>query len=165
MKHLINCIICCAIMLFIISCEKDNDLQMPDMTSSGLNTFGCHVNNELFVHSYGAGIWGLSSLEAFYDTVQNPLNIIAHAKNERSIAIQCRNVTVEGEYAFWHGEYRDKNGKYIFIEDTQNKLFLTRYDRENLVVSVTFSFKARHEDTGEIVTISDGRFDIKLEHY
>jgi hypothetical protein len=160
-----NCIICCAIMLVLISCEKDEDLQMPDITSSGLNKFGCYVNNELFVHTYKAGVWGYASLEAFYDTIQSPLNIIAFAENDRQIIIQSKSVTVEGEYAFWHGEYRDKNGKYLLIEDAQNKLLLTRYDRENLVVSGTFSFKARCEETGEVVTISEGRFDIKLEHY
>ena len=164
MKHL-NCIICCAIMLLLISCEKDKDLQIPDITSSGLNTFGCYVNNEPFVHSYKAGIWGYASLEAYYDTIQNPLNIIAFAENDRSIVIQCKDVTVEGDHAIWHGEYRDKNGKYILIENAQNRLFLTKYDRRNLIVSGTFSFKARCQETNEVVTINDGRFDIKLEHY
>ena len=164
MKHL-NCIIFCTIIFVLISCEKDKGSLMPDLTSSGLNTFGCYVNNELFVHSYKAGIWGLASLEAYYDTIQNPLNIIAFAKNDRLIVIQSRNVTIEGEHAIWHGEYRKKDVKYLLIEDSQNKLIITKYDRKNPVVSGIFSFIARCAETGEVVTISDGRFDIKLEHY
>ena len=41
---------------------------------------------------------------------------------------------------------------------------LTKFDKTNSIISGTFSFKAKN-NSGEIVTITDGRFDKKFINY
>lgn len=50
-----------------------------------------------------------------------------------------------------------------FITDSQNTgtITITKFDKINKIVSGTFNFKAKNQN-GEIVIISDGRFDKKF---
>ena len=76
--------ICC--MVFCITfnscCDRDVDLSLPEITTSGLNSFGCYVDDILFVYSPGSGVLGDSPINGTYHEEINTLGIFSHAKKK-----------------------------------------------------------------------------------
>ena len=63
----------------------------------------------------------------------------------------------------WFAYYSDKAGAYYSDMDLPGEITFTRVDFEAGIISGTFSFVGKNPLSGDKVTVSDGRFDIKMD--
>jgi hypothetical protein len=154
------------LLIFICCCEKNEEqIIMPAETSVGAHTFGCFVNNDLFVHpkKKAVGQYWYPSLYASYSVEGNTLFIISYDFYDRFIMIADSLVEVGKTHSVITAKYSDENNN---VFTTNNDLFaeihLTKLDTINLIVSGTFSFSAKHNESDSIVNVTNGRFDIEL---
>ena len=161
-------IISCTLLMIVCSgCEKDKiEIIMPPETTIGAHTFGCYVNNYLFVHPTFKGLAGPGTLIARYFPDDNLLIINAQDYNMRQIVISDSIAEVGKTHRVISAQYMDEK-KNVF--NTNDELFaeihLTELDTVNLFVSGRFSFKAKHIKSDSIITVTDGRFDVRLFEY
>ncbi len=166
-----------------ISCKKKsnnpvNDL--PPLTTTGANTFGCLVNGQAFLPK-AAGVSGREPLNFSYGIVNNKTSLIINVENSGSkgsayirlfinaaVLKQGEDYTLASGYPLddspnGHYNYRGPQESYGTDYNTNNqvkgKLHLTYFNEK--IASGTFSFDAVSE-AGEKVEITEGRFDIKL---
>ena len=158
--------ICC--MVFCITfnscCDRDVDLSLPEITTSGLNTFGCYVDDILFVYSPGSGVLGDSPINGTYHEEINTLGIFSHAKKNLFISLIDSIVEVGKTYELSDALFRDNNTWYDLCKDMPSELCILKLDLENNIACGTFQFKARNPESGVIKTITNGRFDIKMSY-
>jgi hypothetical protein len=147
-------------------CNDDYALEMPDVTSTGAQTFGCYVNNELFIGHISEGPFLISGLSVMYYVNQNILFIYAKAKGSRSISL-CDTVVVAGEKVrMKQASYNDHTYEYICKDDEgECEMLLTRFDldleNKKGIVSGLFSFKAKNKHN-DSVSVTEGRFDLNI---
>ncbi len=162
--------------------SKINGPKFPLETQSGLNTFGCYIDNKAFIPSttlfgnvhplsvyyqpnssktYKAGFFSIQGIDA---------RNIAHSGR---ILIQKQHVFGPGEYPISNipdcdkpyncdnGDYySSKQGISYFIES--GKLAITRLDTANKIVSGRFYFTAK-DNLGNKKEITGGVFDAKYD--
>lgn len=160
-------------------CDKDDDKpkteleKLPPATQTGAQTFGCLIDGKAFVPPR----FGTNSPNAFYQFVGGAYTLGINAStsggpNLKSINIGCLDMPlitvnnynlkefISGNY---FGEYREAAGFNFdgssFLQDS-GILSITRFDPINFIISGTFSFKAKDINTGEIIEITNGRFDM-----
>jgi hypothetical protein len=154
------------LLIFTCSCEKDKEqIIMPDETSVGAHTFGCYVDNDLFIHpeKKTVGYFGFPSLIAHYYVEDNRLTITVFDFYDRSIVIADSIAEVGKTNSIMSATYTDENNNmFTTNDDLFAEIHLTKLDTINLIVSGTFSFKAKHDKSNSIVNVTNGRFDIKL---
>jgi len=148
------------LMMTAYSCKKifDSSPKLPSETQTGKHTFGCYVNGELFVPSWGAAGFGAPSLRANYWKSSNRLTIGAYAKNDFLI-LRMNPEENNKKISAWV-EYNDRIRHY----ENTGEVILTHFDLDNLVVSGTFACDIPKSD-GTVIRITQGRFDIKMEDY
>jgi hypothetical protein len=157
------------------SCEKDNDPQLPPITQTGKDTFGCLVNGEVWLPE---------------STISFPSNskLSAELKSEAEYRIWKFGASQGASSSFYFGIYEDslKEGKinipvdelndigfYFFSKKfekasfTWNKelpgeLIITKLDTVNMILSGTFWFDAINM-LDETVKIRNGRFDLIID--
>jgi hypothetical protein len=171
-----------SVCLFIYnSCTKpitvDEKISLPLETQDGRNTFGCYVNNDLFVPTLIFG--NVTPVLAHY-TVSSDKNSFLSIQGidsrynldfAGSIVIQKLNILKEGDYELKHifnwadpysydqGGYRNvKEDQFYFIET--GKLTISKLDTVNKIISGRFYFSAK-DTLGNRKEIKQGRFDIK----
>lgn len=179
MKHKI-----CATILIIIlsisgfSCKKKsaNPIDdLPPLTITGANTFGCLVNGELFLPKVTSG--PRAALEGSYgvEKGQTFLGITAvnnQAKGSRYILlyVSATNITQGQEYDLKISGQNSSSASYSYVgsditeyktNDKINGKVFIRYIADH-IASGTFWFDAV-SDTGEKIEIREGRFDIKFK--
>lgn len=164
---------------FTLSCCNDDDKpkteleKLPPATQTGAQTFGCLIDGKAFVPPK----FGSNAPNAFYQFVDGAYTLGINASTGggfelKSINIGCLDMPlitldsynlrefISGNY---FGEYREAAGfKFDGSSFSQNpgSLIITRFDSENFIISGTFSFKAKDLNTGAIVEITEGRFDM-----
>ena len=149
------------------SCLKDS---FPPATSSGEGTMGFKVDGVKWVASSNdfkkSRTMAYKYLAYMYPQSE-ALDITGISPNsDMYFRIQFPK---EGSYQYTTGdivEYRvfiPSNGYSIDysldLNDPSNKLIITHYDKK--IISATFSFKLK-TPTGEIVSITSGRFDVTI---
>ncbi len=166
------------ILVACLSCEDYNILKqivdpptkvLPPATHIGANTFGCKVNGK---------VW-LPSKTPFIEFRQGALDIIARNEWDKNTAVVLNigDFTISGTdtyqisgntpyYSRGYYSRENKTGGYDrFQTDDINTgtIIITRIDTTQLyyIVSGVFNFKARDEITGEIIEITEGRFDLR----
>ena len=86
------------------------------------------------------------------------LNLNA-SKNNEGIHIGINNLLTEKDY-----DLSNQNAEYSigsnFYKSVEGKLSLKKYDKENQIISGTFSFSVK-DDNDKIIKITDGRFDLR----
>ena len=166
----------------LYSCDKDNDDdkliaeidKLPPATQTGAQTFGCLIDGKAFVPPK----FGSNSPNAFYQFVGGSYTLGINAATGggtelKSINIGCLDMPlitldaynlkefISGNY---FGEYRVAAGFNFdgssFSRQPGN-LIITKFDPVNFIISGTFSFKAKELNTGKIVEITEGRFDMQ----
>ncbi len=164
--------------LLLLSCG-DDDLSLEDLppaTQTGEHTFGCIVNGDVFVAQSSANgtnrgasyqynpfdrIWNFT----IYGTREND-GFFTLDINSKGIEISegIYNFYKENDYDYLRGEYTIIKNAYIkkYWSFFNGQLTITRFDRQNGVCSGTFWFDAKDEETGELVEVRDGRFDVIL---
>ncbi len=101
----------------------------------------------------------------------NPYSLTIHLRNLNDLTGNNIMIIVKSSSDFAPGDYvlddkENSRGYYMtsgtsYITDADNKgvLTITKFDKANKIISGTFSFKSRYYYTGEVVTVTDGRFD------
>lgn len=165
----------CSLLFTAGSCEKDNEPQLPPITQTGKDSFGCLVNGEIWLPE---------------PTIAFPAipKISAELKREGNYRIWKLGASQGASSSFYFGIYEDslKEGKinipvdelndvglYFFSKKfekasftwdkkLQGELIITKLDTVNMILSGTFWFDAVNM-LNETVKIRDGRFDFKID--
>lgn len=180
MKHLILSLL---FGFLAIGCNRSDDppanpiAQLPPATTTGANKAGCLINGEIFL-PHQNNPTGPSPLTCYYQYVDGGwefgLSMINDQNNVRGIHIATNKMQLQqgssyvisnelsssSVFAF----YTLPNNQYGYITTTNQigQLTITKLDTINHIISGTFYFDAVKLDNGEIVKITEGRFDV---HY
>jgi hypothetical protein len=179
MKKLHRFLICItALYVFNYSnCKKDNasEAQLPPETTTGAMTFGCKINGKVFVPRNGRGKGGLEP--EYVNLGSGPgggwfLNI--PATDWKSVEIPVVRITADSllvteglTYLFKNqkqypkAEYETGNNFYQKLDTDRGELKITKFNQSQRILSGIFFFDATNTSTGEKVSITEGRFDIR----
>jgi hypothetical protein len=185
-------VILCSILLCSNSCKKDNNSfeQLPPITQTGANTFGCLINGQVFTPE--GSTWSGSNLIAGNDYTYlsfpggaydgNIFSITATNKMNTSditsihLEFDSMYVTQGVTYTLGTPKAGKGYGEYIHVYSSGNgganvqlvtsntdtgQFILTRYDTVNLIASGTFWFNVIDSTSGDTIKITDGRFDLQ----
>jgi hypothetical protein len=166
-----------AVMLFLLmSCEKQDMSVLPKETQSGKNTFGCIVNNQLFIGGGYYSYIGYSPLSAGYNRNDKTLKVFTISKiytdkANGSMGLTIANPVEGSTQKLSHATYIvDVPGCYQYLILNEGEVYLTKFDTINKIVSGRFSFKGKcagyaddFKVNGDSVQITQGRFDVLLD--
>ncbi len=165
--------------LFILtSCDKDKDDdkptnpidQLPPVTQTGANTFGCLLDGEVFK----PGITS-NSYQCFYQYVNGGYYFNVNANNRsngiyKGIIISTYKLEIaEGQILNLYERIEGNASGTLSISGTFNEtsvtntgeLKITKLDFKNNIVSGTFWFDVK-DDKGVLHQIREGRFDMQF---
>lgn len=168
--------------LLLAGCKKSID-SLPEASQTGANTFGLKLNGAYWVPQSFAGI-NTPILKAQL-TGSNVNDLMVTAQNfaseptETQFNLYVKNITGPGTYLLNQTTdiYPNASGNYAYyvkrkinpinewITTTQytGTVTITKWDLSNNIVSGTFEFKAASIDNStDPITVTDGRFDVKL---
>lgn len=182
-------LIYCFLSFVLLSCKSDDDNsvnpvdQLPPATQTGANKAGCLVNGEVFLPK-GGGLGG--NYNCYYQFVDGGyhfnMNFSDHTgAGTKGILIGTNNAIIEegvtyslNTITYGNGE-GGRGGGYSHLNFSENiekyytttpevtgEMKITKLDFENNIVSGTFWFDAQELETGEIVEIREGRFDMRF---
>lgn len=159
--------------LLFSSCKKD---KLTKATQVGANTFSCKVNGVVYIPNDEAfsvraisTSLSLNENNNYYDL--RVLTNFSYKKPNFQINIILYKVKETGKYLLNGAEFR--YGEYFITEvygaeyDTKTRnigeVNITKIDIVNKIVSGTFWFEATNkDDPNDKVSITDGRFDLRL---
>ena len=172
-------ILCCTI---LPGCKKwfegTNYNELPPITTSGKNTFGCKVNGQVWVPKGYLGTPGLA-FDLDYGINDGTFNIAAvrreSSNQESGIAVSGdglntltypTTVSLSSKslfllkYFMVRPDYCETNTKdsLVFVD---GKITITKLDKVNRIFAGTFQAKLRSNECGPI-DITDGMFDISF---
>ncbi|RIH65998.1 hypothetical protein D1164_06955 [Mariniphaga sediminis] len=178
-KRIYSFIMFFAFILFTAgSCEKeDEDPQLPPVTQTGEDTFGCLVNGDIWlpelviafptqprvsaklVREFGYRMWEIGANQgaesSFYFGI-----------HEDSLKVGKVNISTDEVYGRGIGlHYFSKNYEmtsFAWQKGLPVQFTITKLDTVNKIVSGIFSFDAINM-SNDTVKITDGRFDIKID--
>jgi hypothetical protein len=167
-------------LLLLAACTQPDPL--PEATQGGKQTFGCRVNGKPFVPDGGTG-WNATKPIVVYYTGRRGVNGAVHeyyyidavAKDGQSMLIIVSDPLRTGprildkEYipTTWPNvlndaaAYQGLGGTFFTGPPHTGRLVLTRSDSAARIMSGTFEFRAVNPKTGEVVEVTDGRFDVR----
>jgi hypothetical protein len=166
--------------LALAACHREDPL--PEATQGGKQTFGCRVNGKPFVPDGGTGWNATKAIVLTYSSRRDEegkiiefIDIQVTARDGQSFFIILRDPVRPGIHYFnkeytplsWSpipndaAVYQRPGANFFTGPKYKGKLVLTRSDRETgwLILSGTFEFEAQDPKTGEVVQVTDGRFD------
>ncbi len=142
-----------------MQCKKDETNKeevLPAETQTGKGTFGCLVNGEVWLPR------GKSFVPAISTIIQFNILSIATNKSNQNLVLAVRDVSLIGDYNL---KINDNIAQFsmgtISYKCEEGILTITKYDKVNQIISGRFWFTAK-SSTGEIVEITEGRFDDKF---
>ena len=157
-------------------CEKENEeLQLPPITQSGAGTLGCLVNGEIFV----AKNWMFGpAIGASNNQWEDRRWVINGVGDNHTVVLEiCRDLVIKGEAILkgpfeescsnsmiYFSSYPSLTASFQTSDKNVGKVFISRFDTTNRIISGTFYFDAVNS-SGEKVEIRDGRFDVKFINY
>jgi hypothetical protein len=167
--------------LLSASCKKDEtDDGLPMATQTGTGMMAAKVNGLIWVKkSCAACIGGGSGLEVNFSTEGTFAGFFTiNGQQDRTyIAFSISNLDRTGVYNFNNKGVNFVLGSYLNIDNTPShgnlnyyntnekntgSITITKLDKTNKIISGTFQFDAEAKFTpGDIVRITDGRFDVK----
>ncbi|MGH2553990.1 MAG: DUF6252 family protein [Chitinophagaceae bacterium] len=165
--------------LSFISCKKNVD-ELPSASQSGANTFGAKVNGELWAPQGFGPFPANDILEARmsgHDIVINARNF-SSSPTETEFQLTIYNVTAPGIYLFntdvVHPNGISSYGYYVKRKFTPlnewltssiytGRVTITRIDDVSRIVSGTFEFNAGSIYDSDVLSVTEGRFDVKIQ--
>ncbi len=187
-----------AILLF--SCGNDDDTDtsptnertLPPITQTGANTFGCYIDDILFLPRDGDGtfnnsdpavlVWGDPTGNSLYQEYdlndhksEKTTSLFIHIQNlhqntiDEYIVDESNGLTsIDGmQNSYMHCRiWRDDVGNYQTYLSYENSgiINITNYDLTLRLVSGTFSGSVRNFETPhDTIQITNGRFDFKWD--
>ena len=179
-----NIILILIISTFFACCTKDDNptppptpvSQLPPATQTGLNTFGCLLDGEVFI----PGITN-NSYQCFYQLVDGEYYFLVAASNKKnnvlkdiSIGTEKLSISQGQTFSLIERGFGNAAGRYFvgsnvtgIVENnytsTTNtgELKITKLDFTNNIVSGTFWFDVK-DNQNVVHQIRDGRFDMKF---
>ena len=163
-----------ALVMFVTSCKKDIR-ELPEITGNGSEVFGASVNGNLWTPQKFGIVPTKQILEARYEpdnaVLINARNFASSPK-ESEFELSLKNITGTGVYAL--GGDSGNSAYYVERKFTPtdawktNQQFtgsvtITVNDRTNKILAGTFQFQAASLYGGEPITVTDGRFDVKVQ--
>lgn len=166
-------------LMALISCKKDVT-ELPAATQTGANTFGAKVNGNLWAPQGFGSLPANDILEARmsgHDIVINARNF-ASSPNETEFQLTIFNVTAPGVYPLntnvthpngtsSYGYYVKRNitpqDEWVTSATQTGSVTISKIDDVNRVVSGTFQFNAGSLYNTGVLTVTEGRFDVKIQ--
>ena len=168
--------------LIFAGCKKSVD-ELPEATQTGANTFGLKLDGQFWVPQKFAGINAPILSAQLTGTNQNDLLLTAQnfasEPTEKEFRLFIKNITGAGTYQLNEGTDINNMGssyayyvkrkinpvnEWITSNQYTGSVTITKWDLPNMIVSGTFEFKAGSMDSSAApITVTDGRFDIKLQ--
>jgi hypothetical protein len=139
---------------------------LPAVTTSGKNTFGCRVNDTIWVSK---GSFGISGTTLYYFQEEVTIRGYNHTKKEY-VSLSLKPVTATGYYELSklissstsRATYIPQSSSiYVAQPATEGYLNVLRFDTIKGIVSGTFAFNAYNQN-GDTVHVTDGRFDLQF---
>jgi len=176
-----NIFILFSIVFILASCKKTIDA-LPEPTQTGANTFGLKLNGEFWVPQKFAGI----SAPILKAQLTGPNDLMITAQNfalepkESQFNLYVKNITGPGiytlnqntdiypnssvSYAYYVKRKINPLNEWITSSQYTGTVTITKWDLEHMIISGTFEFNAGSIDSSEQpITVTDGRFDVKLQ--
>lgn len=163
------------------SCKK-NIKNLPDETQTGTNTFGAKVNGE----NWGplkAGILPTAAILEASFAGNNSIKITARNFSrtpiETEMEIFLKDITEPGvyplnqtteafpnqtaSYAYYVKRNLNIEDEWITGSSAGGQVVVTKYDLPNRILSGTFQFTANAKFGSAPITVTEGRFDVKVQ--
>lgn len=169
--------------ILFIGCKNDDDLtpieQLPPPTTEGKNTIGCLVNGQPFTDKgimnnfyqlvdgeYFLAINWDSPSQADYPVGQIGLfriNVEEGKTYQLNFSRRADDILTKGTAYYANiNENSEFYGEYETNEMYTGEVHFTRFDEQNGIMSGTFQFQAQEITSGDVITITDGRFDLRF---
>ena len=169
----------------LVSCSKDNPFetpttqdQLPPATTVGANTVGCLVNGEVLLPK-GGRPFGPPILTCYYQYLNGSYEFgLGYTNNQQNNIIrgvylftnklqfvqgQTYTLSLDQQNNSAYAQYSPDTFLEGFATNSQNvgQIKITKLDETNAIISGTFWFNAVKTTTGEIIHITEGRFDLE----
>ncbi len=149
------------------SCKKDGPAAgLPAATQEGKNTFGCLVDGQLFVPKPG-GVFSITKRDPLEASIYRT-DLLVSASGDGYVDFALRNAFRPGTYPLGetrtggYGLYQISAGDYNTDATHTGTVTLTRIDTVAKIAAGTFQFTGLNRN-GQTVTVTDGRFDVRLK--
>lgn len=164
------------LLLSFSQCKKNppvsNEPSLPDITTSGANTFGCLVNDELFLPYKNTFNIYLKTIDVSYYPGTGLLNITGNQISQdryilKSVSLSANSVFGQNTYPLYQAFYSDADimscnpaGHFNLDSTLDNTLVITKFDTQNRIISGLFNFTTSSGDCPPY-EITEGRFDVQ----
>jgi len=167
------------IFLLLVSmlCEnKPLPDELPPLTTNGENTFGCFIDGEIFVPTIRryVGPDGLCTQKthitdfplypAYYFLFSAcRAAAISDTVSDIKITINVKNIKTISDYNIFLAITKYRSSYYYCDSTREGEIEIVYLDTINKIISGTFNFTAIDRVTEKIISVTDGRFDLKQE--
>ena len=163
-----------ALVVLVTSCKK-NISELPEITGTGSEVFGASVNGKLWTPQKFGIIPTKQILEARYEPGNSVLinaRNFASSPKESEFALSIKNITGpgvyvlggdSGNYAYYVERKFTSTDEWKTNQQFTGSVTITVNDRTNKILAGTFQFQAASLYGREPITVTDGRFDVKLQ--
>ena len=163
-----------AVVFLLASCKKKIS-ELPEAPGTGSDKFGAVVNGKLWVPQKFGIMPSAQILEARYEPdnsfVINARNFASSPK-ESEFEFRLKNITVPGVYTL--GGDSGNSAYYVERKITPTDewktnaqhtgtITITVNDKTNRILAGTFQFHAASLYGREPITVTDGRFDVRVQ--
>jgi VCBS repeat-containing protein len=160
------------VLFFLGACKKDIS-ELPPATGTGADTFGASVNGKLWTPQKFGVVPSAEILEAHYI----PDGVIINARNfasspkESEFKFEIKGVNgpgvyhlngESGSYAYYVERKITPIGEWKTNAQYTGTVTITTDDRTNKILAGTFQFQAASLYSDDPITVTDGRFDVKM---
>lgn len=177
-----NTILIAALLLTVFNSCKKEIKSLPDATQTGANTFGAKINGENW-GPLGAGIVPTApTLEARFSADSSVfINVRNFSRSpvETEMEIYLQHLSVPGTYSInrntevypghtaSYAYYVKRNisvtDEWITSSSATGQIQVTKMDWANRIISGTFQFIANAKYGSAAITVTEGRFDVKIQ--
>jgi len=159
------------LLITLFSCKKEQKslpTELPPLTTEGKNTFGCLIENEIYVPEIRrTALTTPIYINEFpkypnYCFTVTTTRLVNNNDNvmDAEVGFKISIVKDTGEYNIIYSTIKYNNKYYQSDSLNNGKLKIIKLDTINKIISGTFYIKALSEDSN-IINITNGRFDLK----
>lgn len=176
-------------LLLAAGCKKEPADLLPKATQRGKNTMGCLVDGNAWTPQGSSGglvgggsvepivaRWtrrrtGGGDLQCFFNrrgsVTDSDISLFLRANDHAgAVALDQPAASSSGSANPSYGMYivysNSPYPRYLTGPDAVGTVTLTRFDTVACVASGSFSFAARHAATGQVMQLTEGRFDVRF---
>lgn len=179
---------CFLLNLFLFgSCQQDDQHDLPPITQTGENTFGCIINGKVMTPRDGRGTFNLedNGLRVFgspesLDYIEIRVNDFA-SKKTSSIVLHIESLHEIGDYKVnesncYQGidspnttnifcrvyDYKDKIYRSYCSYSNSGNISISRFENDQFIAGEFYCSLRNVDDSSDEIKITEGRFDLNL---